>query len=61
MDNPEKLATQGTQEEEKYNTICVVHYYAQTNTKNKHDPSYQQREVKMKRTSRLCGNRNRTY
>jgi len=24
MDNPEKLATQGTQDEEKDNTLCVV-------------------------------------
>ena len=33
--NPEKLATQGTQEEEKqskHNTICVGHHYTQTNT-----------------------------
>ena len=45
MDNPEKLATQGTQHEEKQNnTICVGHYYTQTNTNN--------------RTSFLCGNRN---
>jgi len=31
MDNPEKLATQGTQDEEKtkqkHNTICLGHYY----------------------------------
>jgi hypothetical protein len=27
MDNPEKLATPGPQEEEKHNTICVGHYY----------------------------------
>ena len=34
MDNPEKLATQGTQDEEKqneHNTICVGHH-TQTNT-----------------------------
>ena len=61
MDNPEKLATPGTQEEEKHNTICVGHYYAQVRTNNKHEPSYQQREVKMNRTSRLRRNRNRTY
>ena len=32
MDNPEKLATQCTQDEEKKNhhTICVGHHYAQT-------------------------------
>jgi hypothetical protein len=34
MDSPEKLATQGTQYEEKYNTICVGQRYAQTNTNN---------------------------
>ena len=61
MDNPEKLATPGPQEEEKHNTICVGHYYAQVSTNNKHEPSYQQREVKMNRTSRLRGNSNRTY
>ena len=61
MDNPEKLATPGTQEEEKRNTICVGHYYAPVSTNNKHEPSYQQREVKMNRTFCLRGNRNRTY
>ena len=34
MDNPEKLATQGTQDEEKRNTICVGYHYVQTNTNN---------------------------
>jgi hypothetical protein len=39
MDNPEKLAIEGTQDEEKQNhknttSICVAHYYAQTNTNN---------------------------
>ena len=36
MDNPEKLATQGTQEEEKQNknTMCVGQNYAQANTNN---------------------------
>ena len=40
MDNPEKLATKGTQDEEKqkqkpkHNTICVGHHYAQANTNN---------------------------
>ena len=29
MDNPEKLATQSKQYEEKYNTTCVGHHYAQ--------------------------------
>jgi hypothetical protein len=27
MENSEKLATQGTQYEEKHNTICVRHHY----------------------------------
>ena len=34
MDNPEKLATQGSQDEEnqsKKNTLCVGHHYTQTN------------------------------
>ena len=34
IDNPEKLATQGTQDKEKHNTICVGHHYTQTNTNN---------------------------
>ena len=31
MDNPEKLATMGSQDEDKQNTICTGHHYAQTN------------------------------
>ena len=36
MNNPEKLARQGTQDEEKQNnnTMCVGQYYPQTNTNN---------------------------
>ena len=37
MDNPEKLATYGTQNEEKQNKnnpICDGHHYMQTNTNN---------------------------
>ena len=34
MDNPEKMATQGTLSEEKQNTICTGHYYVQPNTYN---------------------------
>ena len=37
MENPEKLATQGTQDEDKqqkHNTRRVGHHYAQTNTYN---------------------------
>jgi hypothetical protein len=36
MDNPEKLATFWTQDEEKqnktHNTVCVEHHYMQVNT-----------------------------
>ena len=34
MDNPEKLTTQGTQDEEEDNTICVGHHYTEANTNN---------------------------
>ena len=34
MDNPEKLAKQGTQYQEKHNSICVGHHYTQINTNN---------------------------
>jgi len=36
MDNPGKLTTYGTKDEEKQNknTICVGHHYMQTNTNN---------------------------
>jgi hypothetical protein len=37
MDNPEKLATHGTEDKankQKHNTICVGHHYAKTNTNN---------------------------
>ena len=39
MENPEKLATLGTQDEDekknqKHNTTCVGHPYTQTNTNN---------------------------
>ena len=34
MDNPEKLATYGTQDEDKNNTIRVGHHYTQANTNN---------------------------
>jgi hypothetical protein len=38
MDNPEKLATLGTQDKEKQNkkhhTICVGHHYMQSNINN---------------------------
>jgi hypothetical protein len=54
MDNPEKLETHGTQDEEKQNknTICTGYHYAQKNTTNaiRHEPSYKQMEK--------CGSRN---
>ena len=34
MDNPDSMSTQGTQDEEKNNTMCVGHCYTQTNTNN---------------------------
>ena len=36
MDNQEKMATWGTQEElsKKHNIICAGHHYAQANTNN---------------------------
>ena len=35
MDSQERLATKGTQDEEKNHiTICVGHHYKQTNTNN---------------------------
>ena len=52
MDNPENLATQGIQVEEKQNTICVGHQYEQTNTNSvRHDPSYKQQEEKTGQTN----------
>jgi hypothetical protein len=37
IDHPEKLATLGTQDEEKQNTICVGHHYAQTSTNKRNN------------------------
>jgi hypothetical protein len=34
MDSPEKLATKGTQDEEKHNSICAGQHYVKTNTNN---------------------------
>ena len=68
MDNPEKLATQVTQDKEKKQkqkqktpTQCAldttIRKQAQT-TLIRHDPSYKQLEVKTNRTSFVCGNHN---
>ena len=60
MENPEKLATQGTQEEEKQTKTqhnkCWTPLYA--NNLKYHNPSYEKLEVKMHQTSFLRGNRN---
>jgi hypothetical protein len=56
MDNQEKLATKGTQDEEIHKTICVGHHYTPTNTNNVNKTK--QLEVKTNRTSLLCGNLN---
>ena len=60
MDNPEKLATLGTQDEEKHNTLCVWHLYAQTNTNdvNKTRALLQTTEGKNEPTIASCGNPN---
>jgi hypothetical protein len=34
MDNPEKQATQDTQDEDKQNAICTGHHYTQANSNN---------------------------
>ena len=34
MDNPEKPATLGTQDEDKQNTLCVGHHYTQPRINN---------------------------
>jgi hypothetical protein len=64
MDNPEKLATYGTQDGEKQNKDIIQYMLdiiirKQTQiTLIRHEPSYKQLEVKTNRTSFLCGNRN---
>ena len=63
MDNPEKLATQGTQDEEKQNKDTTQYVLDTTMrkhtqlTQKRHGPSYKQLKVTMNRTSFLCGNR----
>ena len=59
MDNPEKLTTQGTQDEEKTNqihkAICVGHHYiyAQTNTNNDKRHEYSNKHPKVKTNKTL--------
>ena len=62
MDNLEKLAIQGTQDEEKQTHITIV---LDTTIRKqtqimllRHEPSHKQLDVKTKRTSFLFGNRN---
>jgi hypothetical protein len=42
-ENPEKLATWGTQYEEKHNTTCAEYHHTQANTKRDHHDTNQQR------------------
>jgi hypothetical protein len=66
MDNPEKLATKGTQDEDKQNKNTTQYVLETTIGKQtqityvRHEPSYKQLKVKTNRTSFLCGNRNKT-
>jgi hypothetical protein len=67
MDNPEKLATQGTQDEEIQNNNTTKYVLDTTICKQtqityiKHDLSHKQLEVKTNRTSFLYGNRNKHH
>ena len=63
MDNPEKLETYGTQDEEKQNN--TTQYVLDTTlrkhtqiTYTRHNPPYKHLEVKTNRTLFLCGDRN---
>ena len=64
MDNLEKLATHVTQDEERQHKNTTQYVLNPTIRKQtqityiRHEPSYKQLEVKMNRTSFLCGNRN---
>ena len=61
INNPKKLATQGTQDEDKQNNniICVGHPYAQTNTTNVNKTRVLLQTIggKDERNIVLCGNR----
>ena len=60
MDNPVKLATKGTQDEDKQNKNTTQYVLDTTIRKQtqityaRHEPSYKQLEVKTNRTSFLC-------
>ena len=61
-----KLATKGTQDEDKQNKNTTQYVLDTTIRKQtqityaRHEPSYKQLEVKTNRTLFLCGNRNKT-
>ena len=65
MDNPEKLTTQGTQDEEEQNKNTTqyvldttMHKQTNKNTVSKTRASHKQPGAKTNRISCLCGNRN---
>jgi len=67
MDNPEKLATYGTQirriSKQKHNTTCVRYHYTQTNTNNENKTwaLLQTTGGKDEPNIVLCGNRNGSH
>ena len=58
MDNPEKPATLGIQDDAKYSTICVAHHYTQTNTNNVSMIWALMQTARRTETSFVCGNCN---
>ena len=64
MDNPEKHATQGSQDEDKQSKNTTQYLLDNTirkqtqTTQARHEPSFKQLEVRTNRTSPLCGHRN---
>ena len=58
MDNPEKLATLGTQDTGRRQTKQKTNPYTQANTNNVNEPSCNQLEINTKRTSFLSKNHN---